>query len=222
MKRILCAGLAAATVLMGLVGLAACSSVGSGQGDAGSPLDATAGDTAVRGATDAGAGDEAAVTCSSPRDCPMHLGSQVYCCTENTCGVDVPDACADGGEHPIQASNYDQSCMTDLDCVAIAEGNACSLIDPCANAAINKGALAQYQSDIAQVPCFELAGCPAEFGPCCRHGSCQTDACYSAADTLPACADAGGACAPFVTQCGSKGAGPAGSCAYPDEMCCLQ
>ena len=48
------------------------------------------------------------------------------------------------------------------------------------------------------------------------------DTAYSAADTLPACADAGGTCAPFVAQCGSKGAGPAGSCAYPDETCCLQ
>jgi hypothetical protein len=215
MTRSLCAGLAAATVL---IGLAACSSVGGGQADA------SAGDTAVPGPADAGAGDATAVTCSSPRDCPMHFGPQVYCCTDNTCGVDAPDACADGGEQPIQASNYDQSCTTDIDCVAIGEGNACSLISPCPNAAINKGALGRYQSDIAQAPCYELAGCPAEFGPCCRHGSCQMDTCYSTAtaDTLPACADAGGACAPFVGQCGSNGAGPPDSCAYPDETCCLQ
>ncbi len=219
MTRILCAGLAAATVL---VGLAACSSVGSGQGDASAPADAGAGDTGLVVPTDAGAGEATTVACSGPQDCPMHLGSQVYCCTGHTCGVDVPDACADGAEQPVQASNYDESCTTDMDCVAIGEGNACSLISPCANAAINKGALVRYQSDIAQTPCFALAGCPAQFGPCCRHGSCQMNTCYSAADTLPACADAGGACAPFVTQCGSKGAGPSDSCAYPDETCCLQ
>jgi hypothetical protein len=219
MTRIFCAGLAAATALLGL---AACSSVDSGQADAGAPADASAGDSAVRHPADADAADSTAVACSRPLDCPMHLGSQVYCCTDNTCGVDVPDACADGAERPIQASNYDQSCTTDMDCVAMAEGNACSLISPCANAAINRGALAQYQSDIAQAPCYALAGCPAGFGPCCRQGSCQMNTCYSTADTLPACADAGGACAPFVAQCGSKGAGPPDACAYPDETCCLQ
>jgi hypothetical protein len=219
MTRIPCAGVAAATVL---IGLAACSSIGSGRPDAGAPADVGAGDTAVRAPADAGAADATVVACSSPRDCPMHLGSQVYCCTDNTCTLDVPDACADGSERPILASTYNQSCTTDMDCIAVSEGNACSLISPCPNAAINKGALAQYQSDIAQTPCYALAGCPLEFGPCCRHGSCQMNACYSAVDTLPACADAGGACAPFVAQCGSKGAGPPDSCAYPDEMCCLQ
>src|SRR5580692_6095243 len=80
----------------------------------------------------------------------------------------------------------------------------------------------KYQSDIANTPCFAVAGCPACGEPCCRHGVCQIgSACFSPADTLPACADAGGACSPFVTECGSQGAGPPDSCAYPDEMCCL-
>jgi hypothetical protein len=47
-------------------------------------------------------------------------------------------------------------------------------------------------------------------------------ACYSPSDTLAACADAGGACSPFVIQCGDKGTGPPDSCAYSDEMCCLK
>jgi hypothetical protein len=218
MTRILCAGLAAATAVTGLT---ACSSMGSRQADASGP--AEAGHASVGALEDAGAGDATAGACLTAQDCPMHLGAQVYCCTENTCGVDIPDACADGSGRPIQASDYDRTCATDMDCVAIGEGNACSIINPCATAAINKGALARYQSDIAQTPCFEFSSCVFAIGPCCRRGSCQWNtACGSAADTLPACAEAGGACGAFITQCGSKGAGPPDSCAYPDEMCCLQ
>jgi hypothetical protein len=219
MTRILFAGLAVATAVTGAI---ACSSTGRGQADAGGP--AHAGDAAsVGAAADAGVGDATAAACSTAQDCPMHLGSQVYCCTENTCGVDVPDACADGSGHPIRASDYDQTCATDMDCVAVGEGNACSIIPPCPTAAINKGAFARYQSDVAQAPCFELSFCVSSAGPCCRRGSCQMNtACGSAADTLPACAEAGGACGAFVTQCGSKGTGPPDACAYPDEMCCLQ
>jgi hypothetical protein len=152
----------------------------------------------------------------------MHFGPQVYCCVDNACTSDIPDACADGSDRPIQASNYDQSCASDMDCVAIAEGNACMLVGPCLSAAINKSAYPKYQEDIANPACYGLASCPAEFGPCCRHGSCQMNgACNSAADTLPVCADAGGTCVPFVIECGGKGAGPPDSCAYPDETCCL-
>jgi hypothetical protein len=138
--------------------------------------------------------------------------------------MDEPDACADGGEQPIVASNYDQSCTTDMDCILIAEGNACSIVGPCPTAAINKGAAySKYQSDIANTPCFGVSSCGSYSGPCCRHGICQMNfACSSPADTLPACADAGGTCSPFVAACGSQGAGPPDACAYPDETCCLQ
>jgi hypothetical protein len=162
------------------------------------------------------------VSCSSPHDCPMHFGPQVYCCTGNVCGTDEPTACPDGGERPIVASNYDQTCSTDEDCTPIAEGNACSLIGPCSTAVISKTSLPRYQADIVGVPCYGLAGCPAETPPCCRAGTCQTGAaCNAPSDTLPACADAGGSCVAFVIECGSQGAGPPDACAYADEMCCL-
>ena len=160
--------------------------------------------------------------CSTPRACPSHVGPQIYCCVDHACGADAPDACPDGSQRPILAANYDQSCQTDTDCVLIGEGNACSMVNPCANAAISKAAYAKYQSDIAAAPCFALAGCPASLPPCCRQGVCRTNDCSSPADTLPACADAGGICSPFTTECGTKGAGPPGSCAFPDEMCCLR
>jgi hypothetical protein len=94
-----------------------------------------------------------------------------------------PNACADASVRTIQASSYDQSCTVDTDCRLIGEGNACT---PCAfncpsSGAINAGALAQYNSDVANTPavaasfngqtCF--AGCPAAFGPCCVGGKCQ-------------------------------------------------
>jgi hypothetical protein len=172
--------------------------------------------------TDGADMDASASTCSSPQDCPNHFGPQLYCCVNHACAIDEPDACADGGEQPIVASNYDQSCTTDMDCVAIGEGNACSIIGPCSSAAINKGAAySKYQSDIANTPCFGISGCPAELGPCCRHGVCQmNDGCSSPADTLPACADAGGTCMPFILSC--RPSGPPDSCAYSDETCCLR
>jgi hypothetical protein len=177
-----------------------------GAGDDASLEDARPPDAADAEAEDAGAD---VGSCSSPRDCPFHEGPQIYCCTDNVCAADLPDACADGSERPIRASNYDQSCATDTDCVAITEGNACSLIGPCPTGAINKGSYARYQADTAGLPCFSISSCPVHAGPCCRAGSCQMNAgCSSPSDTLAACADAGGACVPFAGQCGGKGAGP--------------
>jgi hypothetical protein len=203
--------------------LAACGGRSASTGSSGSSDSGTgeATDASVPGSDVADMAASAA-TCSSPQDCPNHSGPQLYCCVNHACTIDEPDACVDGGEQPIVASNYDQSCTTDMDCVAISEGNACSIIGPCPSAAINKGtAYSKYQSDIANTPCFGISGCPAEFPPCCRHGVCQMKSgCSSPADTLPARADAGGICSPFV-ECGSQGAGPPDSCAYPDETCCL-
>jgi hypothetical protein len=79
----------------------------------------------------------------------------------------------------IQASDYDQSCKVDTDCQEIAEGNACV---PCAfgcplGGAINVGAMARYNSDVANTPAIGQ-GCPvvpciATVFPCCIGGKCQ-------------------------------------------------
>ncbi|MGH7437837.1 MAG: hypothetical protein ACRENE_19335 [Polyangiaceae bacterium] len=176
----------------------------------------------VRGATpDAGDADGIAA-CSTPQECPFHDGNQIYCCVEHACTTGVPDGRPDGSKRPILASNYDQSCQTDTDCVAVGEGSACSVVSPCSNAAISRTAYARYQSDVATAPCFAVVSCTYQLGPCCRQGTCRMNECFSPADTLTACADAGGACGAFVTSCGTKGAGPPGSCAYPDETCCLR
>jgi len=49
----------------------------------------------------------------------------------------------------ILASNYDQSCSFDRDCVAVAEGDLCAAqLCWCPSNAINQSALAQYQDDV--------------------------------------------------------------------------
>jgi hypothetical protein len=95
----------------------------------------------------------------------------------------------------------------------------------CASASINRGALAQFQADIAgdveSVPAGETCSCPAVGLPCCRSGRCQQNGCsFPASDTLPACADAGGVCTGAPYGCAFQ-QGPAQSCAYSDEVCCI-
>ena len=177
-------------------------------------------------------GSAAAHSCESPQDCAAHMvfGPAVYCCIDHVCieGQAAESlSCDDPDAQVIQASDYDQSCTTDSDCVAVGEGSFCYPgAGRCPSAAIRTSALAQYQAEVSRtwaVACFVFGSCTLSLGPCCRAGTCRMNqGCVaSPADTLPACADAGGSCSTFVTGCGGKGAGPPDSCAYPDEMCCI-
>ena len=95
------------------------------------------------------------------------------------CCAVAPDAgCTDGG---VTASNYDQSCTLDSDCIAIAEGNSCSLCGfDCPSAAINVAGYGQYLADIAYTTA-DLSGqrqacsnvCMVKTAPCCAGGMCQ-------------------------------------------------
>ncbi len=76
----------------------------------------------------------------------------------------------------IEASSYDQSCKVDGDCAAIYQGTLCSSCF-CPNAAVDQGALAQYQADFASRShgvnvCF----CPAFPPPFCNAGVCALSA----------------------------------------------
>ncbi len=100
----------------------------------------------------------------------------------------------------ISASNYDQSCSVDSDCVAVIEGaeggigafglvvqsgNYCQPLCMCGGQAINKGAVAQYVADVSKTPvgsgaiktppCF----CPSvsPTGCCGDGGRCLDDSC---------------------------------------------
>lgn len=180
------------------------------------------------GASDADNADaaddgEAAVSCAAAQECiiPLALvwGGGVYCCIDHVCTNNLPKTCPDGSSRPIKASNYDQSCKTDMDCVVINEGNACSLISNCGAAAINRNDYAKYQSDIANRPCIGPSSCGRTgAGPCCRNGQCQWS--IALCHALPACVDAGGTCVGALVC--PKDAGPTDSCAEPGETCCLQ
>jgi hypothetical protein len=84
-----------------------------------------------------------------------------------------------GSSCSIVASHYDQSCTTDTDCAGVAEGDTCSstCAPACPNAAINKAALNQYNSELTakttdlQRSCSQY--CVLTFGPCCVAGRCQ-------------------------------------------------
>ena len=143
------------------------------------------------------------------------------------CGV-VAWTCGCNECHVVLASDYDQSCVVDSDCVAVGQvnscpANACSGCGP--TAAINKSALASYQPALSSALASASDGtcaCPNECGiAVCRNGKCQDSCIPPATDTLPACADAGGTCqyAAGPTDCSKPG--PPDTCAYSDEVCCV-
>jgi hypothetical protein len=86
------------------------------------------------------------------------------CPTGNVCGT-------------IRASDYDQTCAVDSDCVAVDEGDLCvpNHCD-CGSAAISAGAQAQYELDYSAKLSVVPAGhcpCPPEANPLCDHGVCS-------------------------------------------------
>jgi hypothetical protein len=76
-----------------------------------------------------------------------------------------------GGKSCLPASDYDQSCRQDSDCVGITEGDLCTEgCIGCLNAAINVRDQAKYMSNVSG-----FAGncsCPAVLGIACNAGTC--------------------------------------------------
>ncbi len=115
------------------------------------------------------------VACTSANDCyeaAVNTGFSVFCCLNKTCAFSTTAStsgslalvdCTDANVQLIQASNYDQSCKTDSDCVAVSEGNACIPgFGNCPMATINVGAMAQYNADVAKTNagiCAALSSC---------------------------------------------------------------
>src|SRR5262249_52337457 len=110
--------------------------------------------------------------CSSePSSSTTDAGTDASCaplpCPSNApwspaaCRCVAPDA---GPSAPIHASDYDGSCKTVDDCVAIVEGPVCGC--SCPNAAINKSDLAREEADFQR----EHAKCAPD-GPTCG-GAC--------------------------------------------------
>ncbi len=144
------------------------------------------------------------------------------------CAVDEDAGCTE-----IEASNYDQSCKSDSDCVTVSVGNACEkCVFACGEnvGAINAAAIAQYTADVAMTPAgVGFCGCPSVgvVVPCCRSGQCHADnECSSrdgsaGADTGPIPTDGGSSAAippscapggPGMTSCGPGGNGTESCC----------
>jgi hypothetical protein len=192
-------GVVVALGLVGVVSLFAaaavgCTSTGSspgapdgaamtpdGQGDSSTEASDTSACTAAGGKCVVGG-----AFCSGigSQDCPMGA----YCCLG-------PPVCTDANVQLIQAANYDQSCTTDSDCIAVGLGNACFGCEiGCPNAAISRSSQAQYRSDVADSPANGAdCGCPIfPSGPCCVGGLCEVGSqCGNASPAGDAAADTG-------------------------------
>jgi hypothetical protein len=128
----------------------------------------------------------------------------------------------------VLASDYDQSCVQDEDCASVSQVPKCPVTDcsGCFSVGINKSEMTRYMAALSRAVVGEGSGlicsCPCQSGfAICRGGQCEAAACVPPrADTLPACSSAGGTCG-FVANILCSQKGPPASCAYADEVCCL-
>lgn len=136
-----------------------------------------------------------------PPSCPPPCGSldEATCKTRSDCQPDYCGACGGGqnfvgcGEPgggtacpatvcthacgTITASDYDQSCASDADCVAEPEGDFCDTnrCTDCANAVVSVKAQAQYEADLAsKIAKPIICPCPSGPIPVCDNGTCAT------------------------------------------------
>jgi hypothetical protein len=87
--------------------------------------------------------------------------------------ANAPDAASEGGSCSIRASDYDQSCKSDSDCVEVVEGDFCGQSPcPCPNGAIRVSAESAYNAKLSKLlPTSPVVcNCPADFGPRCNGG----------------------------------------------------
>jgi hypothetical protein len=84
-------------------------------------------------------------------------------------------ACGAGsGSCVISASDYDQSCTTPADCVAVFSGDICTGQCSCNNAFVNAGAASAYEAAFEKLSMPHDTTCPCSFGPApaCVNGLC--------------------------------------------------
>lgn len=99
---------------------------------------------------------------------------------------------AEGANCLILASNYNQTCSVDSDCVGSAGaqgipvqfGNYCTKMCLCGGGAINRVSAAQYVADVSKTPLFSGAlgqalclSCGQAGPTCCQAGRCVSGAC---------------------------------------------
>jgi hypothetical protein len=87
------------------------------------------------------------------------------------------DASPDGGSCSISASDYNQSCASDSDCVGVTDGDFCGTgrCINCITAAIGVSAMSQYEGDFERIANSSPAAlCPCANAPSayCNRGTC--------------------------------------------------
>jgi hypothetical protein len=102
----------------------------------------------------------------------LALAGVVVACSSSSGG----SGSTDGGKPQIHASDYDQSCGTDSDCIGVQDGDACCL--PCITAAINVKDQAKFDADAntLHAACGNqvcpAVDCSAPGQPTCSGGRC--------------------------------------------------
>jgi hypothetical protein len=125
-----------------------------------------------------------------PKTCPA--GSQLVSppcgctgCMPVDGGTAVDGATADAGlSCNMSASQYDNSCSVDSDCVGVPFGNPCAgnCLSVCPLAALNARVAPQYLSDLGAVMAAHTeppvaCACPAFSAPSCCRGICSVSGC---------------------------------------------
>jgi hypothetical protein len=135
----------------------------------------------------------------------------------------------------IVASNYDDTCAVDNDCIALTSGgvvffgNWCGTECPCVNGAINRDSEAQYVADVARTPIGTGAvrppscGCPNAGVPCCQAGRLSLSCGGSSANPDAGDEADGGSTLPYGSVlCGASGPDASGGSAIwcvPPQAC---
>ena len=174
--------------------------------------------------------------CGSATELPS--GENKSAPTVNTGGNDSVGAASGGTCKSVAAADYDSSCTTDSDCVAVPPGgdfcHPCELQTGsryCDLAAVSSAVATQYRTDLkaaitqaqsatAGTPDGACASrpesCPIQWPAACVQGKCAVDYGFT-----HACDDAGGTCRDGVcSQYASVEVGPAGAC--PDSFVCCK
>jgi hypothetical protein len=111
--------------------------------------------------------------------CPSCGGPQTFVgCGEPGGGTACPAIACVRACGTIMASDYDQSCATDADCVAEPEGDFCGVntCTNCRNAVVSVKAQMQYESDLAsKISTPSICPCPSGPTAVCNNGRCAIE-----------------------------------------------
>ena len=79
-----------------------------------------------------------------------------------------------GCSSEILATDFDQSCSADTDCVSVLVGDMCSCA--CTTGAINKRDLPAYTEERGDISCsIDCGPCPELETPVCKSGACSVE-----------------------------------------------